>query len=204
MRSSPTKELRDPFALRALAHPLRLRMIAFLNAEGPATATRLAAEFDTSTGSTSYHLSQLAKYGLIEAARGEGGGRERPWRSAGSVRLPSTGTPEFTAAAKLLRDQSLDLWLQILESYFAQEQAESPEWREAAFLMDDAAWLTPDELNDVAGELLEVLSKRRSRNRAERPADARRVAFFVYGLPVRDPSSTDVKSGDRRPRQRRA
>src|SRR6267154_2169235 len=39
-------ELTDPRAMRALAHPLRLRMLRMLQRDGPATATSLAAAPD--------------------------------------------------------------------------------------------------------------------------------------------------------------
>jgi len=43
--------------VRALAHPLRLRMLESLT-DGPATAPMLARELGESSGATSYHLEQ--------------------------------------------------------------------------------------------------------------------------------------------------
>ena len=54
----------DSHKLRVLAHPLRSRLLATLRAEGPATATSLAATLGTNSGATSYHLRQLAEAGL--------------------------------------------------------------------------------------------------------------------------------------------
>ena len=45
--------------VRALAHPLRLRMLESL-ADAPATASMLARELGESSGATSYHLRALA------------------------------------------------------------------------------------------------------------------------------------------------
>ena len=56
--------------VRALAHPLRLRMLECLLDGGPATASMLARELGESSGATSYHLRILAKYGFIEEADG--------------------------------------------------------------------------------------------------------------------------------------
>ncbi len=207
-KSAGPREITDPLALRALAHPLRLRMIAFLNSEGPATATRLASEFQTSTASTSYHLSQLAKHGLIEPALEERVGRERPWRSVGSFRFSSTGSPEFAAAARLLRDHSIDLWLQIVNDYLAREETEHTEWREAAFMMDEVGWITSTELNELANELMALLSRYKRTHRSQRPPDARRVAFLAYGLPmgrtVAWPDPSDLPARRRRSRPRRS
>src|SRR5918912_143282 len=74
----------DAARLRALGHPLRVRMLGLLRLHGPSTATRLGAMLGESSGSTSYHLRQLAAHGLVvedEAHAGEGG-RERWWRAA--------------------------------------------------------------------------------------------------------------------------
>src|SRR5579872_2886079 len=72
--------LTDPRALRALAHPLRLKLVGVLRLHGPLTATRAGELLGESSASTSFHLRQLAKYGLVEEAGG-GHGRERPWRA---------------------------------------------------------------------------------------------------------------------------
>ena len=68
------KRMTDPRALRALAHPLRLSLLGMLRTEGPLTATRAGELLGESSASCSFHLRQLAKYGLVEEA---GGGRGR-------------------------------------------------------------------------------------------------------------------------------
>src|SRR6266704_2264045 len=97
------KRMTDPRALRALAHPLRLSLLGLLRSEGPLTATRAGELVGESSASCSFHLRQLAKYGLVEEAGG-GRGRERPWRATAMVTdVPSvTGRPELAAAAGLL------------------------------------------------------------------------------------------------------
>ena len=70
----------DPKALRALAHPLRWKLIDVLGSENGATATRCAlATLGESVASCSYHLGMLAKYGYIEEVP-DRPGREKPWR----------------------------------------------------------------------------------------------------------------------------
>src|SRR5580692_11873917 len=71
----------DPRALRALAHPVRLSLMGLLRTQGPLTATKAAELLGESSASASFHLRQLAKYGLVEEAGG-GQGRERPWQAA--------------------------------------------------------------------------------------------------------------------------
>ena len=72
----------DIAGLRALSHPVRLRMLGLLRTEGPATATSLAQRLGLNTGATSYHLRQLAQHGFIEEDPERGTGRDRWWRAA--------------------------------------------------------------------------------------------------------------------------
>ena len=98
-----TVELTDPRALRALAHPVRLTLVSLLRREGPLTATQAGERIGESATTCSFHLRQLARYGLVEEAGG-GRGRERPWRAtATATSWPSVAeTPEQAAASELL------------------------------------------------------------------------------------------------------
>ena len=80
MSDEPTYTTHDPRVLRAIAHPVRVRILHELNAAGPSRAADLAADLDIPANQASFHLRQLAKYGLVEEAGG-GKGRERPWRA---------------------------------------------------------------------------------------------------------------------------
>ena len=65
--------------VRALAHPLRLRMLEALS-NGPATASMLARDLGESSGATSYHLRALAASGIIVEDLDRRKGRERWWK----------------------------------------------------------------------------------------------------------------------------
>src|SRR3954447_4453668 len=84
-----TTRLTDPRALRAYAHPTRMTLVRLLRREGPLTATHAAELTGESVASCSYHLRQLAKYGLVEEDEG-GQGREKPWRAT----APTTNWPD--------------------------------------------------------------------------------------------------------------
>lgn len=77
---------RDAKALRALAHPLRLRLLAVASSEGTITTTSASEHTGESSANCSFHLRLLARYGFLEAAGGRDR-RERPWRLAGSQPL---------------------------------------------------------------------------------------------------------------------
>src|SRR6516164_10072494 len=90
------KRMTDPRALRALAHPLRLSLLGMLRTEGPLTATQAGELLGESSASCSFHLRQLAKYGLVEETGG-GQGRERPWRATAMY----TSWPDYAEDPKV-------------------------------------------------------------------------------------------------------
>jgi DNA-binding transcriptional ArsR family regulator len=105
MADKVRRELTDPEALKALAHPLRQRMLARLRRDGPATSAMLAAEYGEDRGATSYHLRQLARYGFVEEDTERSAGRRRYWRTVpADLRLPppGTGSDEVRSAAETL------------------------------------------------------------------------------------------------------
>src|SRR6516225_3617169 len=100
----PPIELTDPRALRAYAHPVRGKLVGLLRRRGPLTATQAAELLGESSGTTSFHLRQLAKYGLAEEAGG-GTGREKPWRATTTSTAwdSAPDTPEMAAPTGLLQ-----------------------------------------------------------------------------------------------------
>ena len=62
----PAEQITDIGMLKALAHPRRQAIMQRLSVHGPATSTTLARDLGWNTGATSYHLRELAKYGLVE------------------------------------------------------------------------------------------------------------------------------------------
>ncbi len=80
MPDEPTIDVSDPRVLRALAHPLRNALLGLLRSEGPSTASKLGQRLGESSGSTSYHLRQLAALGFVEEVPG-GTARERYWQA---------------------------------------------------------------------------------------------------------------------------
>ncbi|XAS77281.1 helix-turn-helix domain-containing protein [Dermatophilaceae bacterium Sec6.4] len=74
------RKLDDVGAFRALAHPVRQRLIEdVLSTERPLTATEAAAQCNITPSAMSYHLRALEKYGMVERVDSVDG-RTRPWR----------------------------------------------------------------------------------------------------------------------------
>jgi hypothetical protein len=77
---SPTR-ISDPKAVLAVTHPLRMRLLGELSRRGTARVVDLAGAVGEPANSVSFHLRQLAKYGLIEEnPERAANGRERWWR----------------------------------------------------------------------------------------------------------------------------
>src|SRR5215212_5411867 len=90
--------------LRALAHPIRIRILEAL-ASGPGTASTLARELGESSGATSYHLRALHRAGLVDEDETQPNRRERWWRRRhGWLMIPTGSTePDERAAEAQLR-----------------------------------------------------------------------------------------------------
>lgn len=150
----------DIAGLRALSHPVRLRMLTLLRGEGPATATTLAQRLDLNTGATSYHLRQLAQHGFIEEDTERGNARDRWWRAAHD----STRT-DFRE--KGVVDSDVEAYLTTVALMYADRMraavSEMPflpeEWRTVGTLSDWELSLTPAQAEALVRALARTLEE---------------------------------------------
>lgn len=181
------RELRDPRTMRALAHPLRLKLFELVGREVTLTSAQASELTGESTGSCSFHLRQLAKYGFIEEAPG-GKGRERPWRVAQiGMRFSDVHEDAATsAAADALADLLLERSLADLFAYLRGRGNETAEWREAALSSENLLYLTAGELERFRDDFVALLMPyaERALDLEQRPADARAVRILAYGFPL--------------------
>lgn len=193
LRNPPTQrpnaygdlELTDPRAMRALSHPVRLAILHRLQGDGPATATELAAHVGASPSVTSWHLRHLASFGLVRDSDVGHDGRKRYWEAtARGFRFEFPDDAEGDAAGRVLGramlDQSADLprhWMSEVEPHL------EPEWRREAGMSHTRVRLTAGELQEVNAAIEQVLAPYVTRDAADRPAGARRVALLRYVLP---------------------
>jgi predicted ArsR family transcriptional regulator len=182
-----TIELTDATALRALAHPVRLRLVGLLRREGPLTATEAGALLGETPTTCSFHLRQLARYGLVEEAGG-GRGRRRPWRATARSTSwrPDPDDPEQAAAAELLSSVIAERYLEEMRSWIARSAGEPADWRDAGGLGDALVHLTADELAGVRRgieALLEPFTPRTA-DPGLRPEGSRLVEVLQVAFPV--------------------
>lgn len=140
----------DARSLRGLAHPLRIRMLATLRHEGPATASQLAERLGESSGSTSYHLRQLAAHGFVEDAPEHGKGRERWWQAVHDgtrfdESLVYDEDPATRGAADLFLHEIATIHTQEMSTALADAHNWSLEWRRGTDLSDFTLRLTAEQ-----------------------------------------------------------
>lgn len=169
---------RGPESIRALAHPLRLRILAILDRREEVTATECARLTGESAASCSFHLRQLEKYGYVE--RAEARGKERPWRARSFSVQPDPQVAGSTEAAQAFAELYLRQVFDDLVSWVRGVDQDSPEWLFATTQSKSSFWATSDELYQLSREI-EQLTDRfagRSTDPGLRPPGARRAYFF--------------------------
>jgi DNA-binding transcriptional ArsR family regulator len=156
-------DVRDARALRALAHPLRGRLLGVLRLEGPSTATQLGYRLGESSGSTSYHLRQLAAYGFVEDMPGEGNGRERWWRALHrSTHWEAADFLSDPAARDVVNElllMQVDQRRRTLAAYIEQRGVLGDDWEAAASLNDYAMRMRPEDAIAMADEINAVIGR---------------------------------------------
>jgi len=193
MVGEPNRRLDDVRDLRAMAHPLRVRLYYALQALEAATASRLAESVGESPALVSYHLRQLREHGFVEEAPElVSDRRERWWRpSTDGFRfsLPDAAdVPEARAAAVALQRTALANQLERVEAWRDEQPGWGPAWSRAAFSSDTLLRLSPDELEAMHEEIQEVVRSWRERGRTdEEPStgDREHVFLFLHAFPFR-------------------
>ncbi|WP_245765391.1 ArsR/SmtB family transcription factor [Nonomuraea jiangxiensis] len=169
---------------KALANPLRQRILRELELVGEATSTVLAARLGVTSGGTSYNLRVLAEHGFVEEVRERAHGRQRWWRlTRRSVRFPvrSRQSPELRAAIEELNR----LWLAEDAETFARFQdvrARMGPWADAVPYSRGSIRLTLDELAAFFEDYLALLQKYQ-RPADETPLEARTVLTRFFAFP---------------------
>ncbi len=191
---SPTHEnqlVLDSRSLRALAHPLRVRIVGSLREHGPATATLLAGRLGESSGLTSYHLRQLAAAGLVGEEPGRGRGRERWWHAMHRGTWYDTDLVGEDEESQALGQEYLravaDAHARRVHAWLAARPDTPARWRKGSTLSDWLLRLTPTESARLVEELFEVLQRQRRFDSDEpAPRGARQVVVQLGVLPKVD------------------
>ncbi|UQU65196.1 helix-turn-helix domain-containing protein [Couchioplanes caeruleus] len=181
-------EISDPQAMRALAHPVRLAILSFLQRNGPATATGLSAHVGATPSVTSWHLRHLAGFGLVTDADPDevpGDRRQRWWKAVArgfSVRMGTD--PDSQAAGRALGEQLMVTAQEQVAAWTAQVAPTlPPEWVLHAGVSNTTVPLTVDELADLAAKIDKLIAPYVHRAGADAPDGARKVRILRHYLP---------------------
>lgn len=178
---SQGQPVHDPKILRAIAHPVRNRILTELTASGSMRAADLARELDIPANQASFHLRQLAKYGLVEedpeAARDK---RDRVWRPTSEhglmVRLDDLEQqPGGKAASAVFRQNAASWGHAVVDA--AYNGPRDPETLRT--VNESAVRLTQEEAGQLAEELDAVIAAWAERTRGRDPGRRTYLWFSV-------------------------
>ncbi|MEU6998411.1 helix-turn-helix domain-containing protein [Nonomuraea sp. NPDC046570] len=176
--------LLDPGRLKALAHPMRRQMLRLLEVHGPATSTTLGEQLGAKTGTTSYHLRQLEKYGFVEEIAERSAGRERWWRKAAGPRdyrlpTPDQLAPEDRSVLAEFHRIGMEEERDLLDRFPAAYRRD-PGWAKSS---RGFGRMTKEELHDFHEEYIALLLKY-SHRAEDAPPGARPLYIRLFTLPA--------------------
>jgi DNA-binding transcriptional ArsR family regulator len=179
----------DTGALRALAHPLRVRIYDILSQYGPQTASSLAERLGESSGSTSYHLRALAKHDLIREVDGRGSARERWWeRPIGGVSFANgeaLKTPSGRAATQIVMSEFFQLrQAQLMRFVDSGLTEENGPWQDASMISTATARLTPEQSTELTRNIMALIDEAVDKYRNQTGDDVRPVTIRADVFPL--------------------
>jgi DNA-binding transcriptional ArsR family regulator len=182
---SRAHHIHDPKVLRAIAHPVRNRVLAELTAQGSLRAADIARELGIPANQASFHLRQLAKYGLVEedpgAARDK---RDRVWKASNPAGTTANlkeleRTPGGKAASAVFRSNQAAWGRMVVDAALSDVREEGTH----TSLTNSALRLTKEESKEMSDELVELVERWTERTRgSSAPGDASRRTYLYYGI----------------------
>ncbi|HEX2105218.1 MAG TPA: winged helix-turn-helix domain-containing protein [Solirubrobacteraceae bacterium] len=198
----PITDIDDPRYLKALAHPLRIRILAML-AERSASPVQLAAKLDASLGTVAYHVRTLHSLGLVELVdtRQRRGATEHYYRAHARPRFTDEAWHGLPAVDK---QRTLSALLQQIGQFASASAAaggfdrSDSHMTRTSLRLDPRGWAELAEATrawlDEAEKIGEAAAERLARGSADsdgdagpaRPLDAGLVVMLFEALPFSD------------------
>ncbi|MBM6400445.1 ArsR/SmtB family transcription factor [Phycicoccus sonneratiae] len=176
----------DARGMRALAHPVRVRLLGELQRHGPSTATRLSPLVGATPSVTSWHLRHLAEHGMVRDAPAQGSGRERWWEAVSRGYRLTTEGPGALEAGRALAGIIEEVEGDVVGDWHRDVEPTLPrEWLEVAGRSSTRVLVTREELLalDAAWEQLVAPYVLRKDDPSSAPEGARLVHVLQHLLP---------------------
>lgn len=170
MARKELQQVSDPRVLRAIAHPVRNRILAELSAGGPSRAADIATQIEIPANQASFHLRQLAKYGLVEEAPELARDRrDRVWRMVNERGLTLSlneleDSPGGKAAVTVFRRRLAAEAHDFVELAYSRRKAKDIQ----VMISDHSLRLTKTEAEEFGAALTDLVEDWRERTAGDR------------------------------------
>ena len=194
----PASPAADPRVLRAIAHPVRNRILLEIEAAGPMRAADVARALDLPANQASFHLRQLAKYGVLEEAPDQARDRrDRVWRLVSGEQLridirDLSASPGGKAAVSVWARHAAARAHELVDSAYSLEHAEGT----SSSIIEASVRLTKDEARALTGELDRLIETWAARTRHATDGAERRTYQLLGLLQPYDVPEPDDGEGD--------
>ncbi|RNM14908.1 winged helix-turn-helix domain-containing protein [Nocardioides pocheonensis] len=192
-KTAREQKVEDPRILRAIAHPMRNRILGELSAAGHLRAADVAEVLGIPANQASFHLRQLAKYGLAEPAPELArDGRDRVWKPVHEhgidleISAMEKGPGGKAAVAVWQRQAAAAARAAVDRAYSSRKSRDTH-----VMISDHWIRLTKAEAKELAAELIAVQDRWQERTAADDGGASRRRTYnlMTFLQPAPDPES---------------
>jgi DNA-binding transcriptional ArsR family regulator len=176
----------DAKGMRALAHPVRVRILGELQRHGPSTATRLSPSVGATPSVASWHLRHLAEHGLVRDAETPGSGRERWWEATGRGFRFTMEDPGAQEEGRILLEAIEAAEGDVVGDWHRDVEPDLPaRWRAVAGRSSTRVLVTPEEAAELESAIEQLLAPYvlRKDDPSGAPAGARTMRLLRHTLP---------------------
>jgi DNA-binding transcriptional ArsR family regulator len=153
----PITNIDDPRYVKAMSHPLRVRILALLD-ERPASPVELAGWLGATLSTTAYHVRTLERMGLIELIRETRvrGAVEHHYRSKDR---PTVSDEAWAAAPPIAKQAAVSASLETIDAYTHAASAAGGFGHDNAHLTRNALHLDARGFDDISSACTRILAQ---------------------------------------------
>jgi DNA-binding transcriptional ArsR family regulator len=195
----PITNITDPRYVKAMSHPLRVRILALLD-ERTASPVELAGWLGASLGTTAYHVRTLERMGLIELVRETRvrGAVEHHYRSK---ERPRVSDEAWAAAPPIAKQAAVSSSLQTIDAYARAASAAGGFDDGKSHLTRTALQLDARGWNDLSRACLRLLAQvdrieAAARERIERNPDTDETTNLALVMMLFEAARLTADNGD--------